>query len=386
MNTKKVKFLVLATFCAIGLAQSGCGIFDEAVKNVTSLVGLSETATVIAKTAQIRSSYAVVAADLLEVKRGEKIDILEQVEFDKVLWYRVRAHDEDNTEGWIEWQNVITNELLEKSQKLAQEFKDLPPQAAGQLRAASNLRLAPDMKSENLLFKLANASTFEVMDWKFVPKEQNAADVDDAAKGEQKQAKKSKNEEIEAAKEAGEPEKLDEKYDVWYQVRLDPSISPAPAGWLFGRQVELQVPNDIIYYQENDKKFVTWYRLDNEPVDKSSPKDTVKSATPGSWIILTRTNLVKAIDGVEPDFDGIIVLGYDKYDQNHYSVYRSGSGVFWGLLPLKVEGTGDSKTFSIQMRNNNGTIQEKRFIAFKDKNRMRLTPPEDIAQYETKRK
>ncbi|MBA2736523.1 MAG: hypothetical protein H0U50_06995, partial [Pyrinomonadaceae bacterium] len=135
MNTKKLKILVLAAFCAIGLAQSGCGIFAEAVKNVTSLVGLSETATVIAKTAQIRSSYAVVAADLLEVKRGEKIDILEQVEFEKVLWYRVRAHDEDNTEGWIEWQNVITSDLLEKSQKLAQEFKDLPPQAAGQLRA-----------------------------------------------------------------------------------------------------------------------------------------------------------------------------------------------------------------------------------------------------------
>ncbi|MDQ3130091.1 MAG: hypothetical protein M3Q99_04945 [Acidobacteriota bacterium] len=385
INKLKVRFLALAALFAVGLVQSGCGLFDEAINNVTSLVGLSETATVIAKTAQIRSSYAVVAADLLEVKRGEKLDILEQTEFEKVLWYRVRAHDEDNTEGWIEWQNVITNELLEKSQKLAQEFKDLPPQAAGQLRAASNLRLAPDMKSENLLFKLANASTFEVMDWKFVPKEQNAADVDDAAKGEQKQTKKTKNEEIEAAKEANEPEKLDEKYDVWYQVRLDPSVSPAPAGWLFGRQVELQVPSDIIFYQENDKKFVTWYRLDNDSGDKNS-KDTTKSATPGSWIILTRTNRVKAIDGVEPDFDGIIVLGYDKYDQNHYSVYRSGSGVFWGLLPLKVEGTGDSKTFTVQLRSSDGKMQEKRFVAFKDKNRMRVTAPEDIAQYETKGK
>ena len=385
INKLKVRFLALAALFAVGLVQSGCGLFDEAINNVTSLVGLSETATVIAKTAQIRSSYAVVAADLLEVKRGEKLDILEQTEFEKVLWYRVRAHDEDNTEGWIEWQNVITNELLEKSQKLAQEFKDLPPQAAGQLRAASNLRLAPDMKSENLLFKLANASTFEVMDWKFVPKEQNAADVDDAAKGEQKQAKKTKNEEIEAAKEANEPEKLDEKYDVWYQVRLDPSVSPAPAGWLFGRQVELQVPSDIVFYQENDKKFVTWYRLDNDSGDKNS-KDTTKSATPGSWIILTRTNRVKAIDGVEPDFDGIIVLGYDKYDQNHYSVYRSGSGVFWGLLPLKVEGTGDSKTFTVQLRSSDGKMQEKRFVAFKDKNRMRVTAPEDIAQYETKGK
>ena len=388
MNIKnlKAKFLLLAALGSIGLAQSGCGLFDEAIDNVSSLVGLSETATVIANRAQIRSSYAVVAADLLEVKRGEKLDILEQTEFEKVLWYRVRAHDEDETEGWIEAQNVITSELLEKSKKLAGEFKDLPPQAAGQLRAASNLRLAPDMKSENLLFKLANGSTFEVMDWKFVPKEQNASDVDDSAKGEQKQTNKSKNEEIEAAKETGEPEKLDEKYDVWYQVRLDPSISPAPAGWLFGRQVELQVPNDIVFYQENDKKFVTWYRLDNEPGDKSSSKDPVKSAAPGSWIILTRTNLVKAIDGEEPDFDGIIVLAYDKYDQKHYSVYRSGSGVLWGLLPLKVEGTGDSKTFSIQLRHNNGTMQEKRFVVFKDKNRLRLTPPEDISQFETKGK
>ncbi len=384
-NTK-VKFFALTWFCAVVLTQSGCGLVNEAINNVTSLVGLSETATVIAKTAQIRSSYAVVAADLLEVKRGDKLDILEQTEFEKVSWYRVRAHDADNTEGWIEWQNVITSELLEKSQKLAQEFSDSPPQAAGQLRAASNLRLAPDMKSENLLFKLANASTFEVMDWKFVPKEQNAADVDDAAKGEQKQTKKTKNEEIEAAKEANEPEKLDEKYDVWYQVRLDPSVSPAPAGWLFGRQVELQVPSDIVFYQENDKKFVTWYRLDNDAGGKTSSKDTVKSATPGSWIILTRTNLVKAIDGIEPDFDGIIVLAYDKYNQKHDSVYRSGSGVLWGLLPLKVEGTGDSKTFSVQLRNNSGAMQEKRFVVFKDKNRMRLTPPEDIAQYETKGK
>ncbi|HEX8288757.1 MAG TPA: SH3 domain-containing protein [Pyrinomonadaceae bacterium] len=386
MNIKntKLKLLAFAAICLIGLTQSGCGLFGEAINNVSSLVGLSDMATVIANTAQIRSSYAVVAADLLEVKRGDKLEILEQIEFEKVVWYRVRANDEDNTEGWIEAQNVITSDLLEKSKKLAEEFKDLPPQAAGQLRAASNLRLAPDMNSENLLFKLANGSTFEIMDWKFVPKEQNAADVDDATKGEQKQAKQSKNEEIEAAKEQGEPEKLDEKYDVWYQVRLDPSISPAPAGWLFGRQVELQVPNDILFYQENDKKFVTWYRLDNDSSDKGSSKDTVKSAVPGSWIILTRSNIVKAVDGVEPDFDGIMVLGYDKYDQSHYSVYRSGSGILWGLLPMKVEGTGDSKTFTVQLRNNDGTMHDKRFVVFKDKNRIRMTPPEDIAQYESK--
>src|SRR6476620_1549804 len=230
----KVFLTMLIAFCAVTI--SGCGLIGQTVNSVSSIVGLSDTATVISKTAQIRTSYAVVAADLLEVKRGDRLDVIDQVDFEKILWYRVRARDEAKTEGWIEAQHVITSDVLEKSKKLAEEFKDVPPQAAGQLRAASNLRLASDMSPENILFKLANGSTVEIMDWKFVPK-QEVADVDDAAKGEEKQKKLSRNEEIEAAREAGEPEKLDEKYDVWYQVRLDPSVSPAPAGWLFGRQV-----------------------------------------------------------------------------------------------------------------------------------------------------
>ena len=374
----KIKAILVITL-AVGVAVStGCGVVEEAVSGVSSIVGLADTATVIAKTAQIRTSYAVVAADLLEVKRGDRLDVLDQVEFEKVLWYRVRARDEAKTEGWIEAQNVITSDVLEKSRKLAEEFKDLSPQASGQLRAASNLRLAPDMSSENVLFKLANGSTFEIMDWKFVPKEE-VADVDDAAKGEQKKAKRTKNEEIEAAKEAGEPEKLDEKYDVWYRVKLDPSVSPAPAGWLFGRQVELQVPSDLVFYQHNNKKFVTWQRLDTDLANRSVTTD--KMSAPGNWVVLSRSNQVKAIDGVEPEFDGILVLAFDKYDQSYYTVWRS-SGDVWGRLPLRLEGQGDNKTFVVQLRNAEGRMDEKRFLVFKDKSRVKVTPPEDIAQYQ----
>ena len=65
------------------------GILD----NVTNAVGADETGTIIASRTHIRSSYAVVAADLLEVKRGMKLSILEEVDFEKVKWYRVRAND-----------------------------------------------------------------------------------------------------------------------------------------------------------------------------------------------------------------------------------------------------------------------------------------------------
>ena len=162
MKTRISLFVVIA---AAALVNSGCGWLDQVVNGVSTVVGTSDTAIVIAKTAQIRTSYAVVAGDLLEVKRGDRLDVLDQVESPDtkgLFWFRVRAHDEARTEGWIEAQNVITNEVLDKSRKLAESFQNVPPQAAGQLRAASNLRLASDMSPENVLYKLASGSTFEI--------------------------------------------------------------------------------------------------------------------------------------------------------------------------------------------------------------------------------
>lgn len=379
---KARKLFTLSAILFVGLAAGGCGVVNSAVDNVTGLVGLNETGTVIANRAQVRSSYAVVAADLLEVKRGESLEILDQIDFERVHWYRVRAKDEDNTEGWIEAQNIITSDLLEKSKKLAEEDKDFQPQATAQLRAATNLRLSPEQRDDNILVKLDNLSNFEIISWRYIQKSQDALDVDNARRGEQKQTRgRTKNAEIEAAKESGEPEKLDEKYDVWYKVRLDRSVSPAPAGWIFGRQVELQMPNDIVFYQHNNRKFIAWQRLDNlEASDKTPAKngDAVKVSKPGSWVVLSRSNAVKAQDGIEPEFDGIQVLAYDKYNEEHYTAYRSGE--VWGLLPLKVEGTGDNKTFVLQLRNASGQMEEKRFVTFKDpKGRLKITVPEGIA-------
>ncbi len=379
---KLKKLFPLLAILVIGAAASGCGVVNSAVENVSGLVGLNQTGTVIANRAQVRSSYAVVAADLLEVKRGENLEILDEIDFEKVHWYRVRASDEDKTEGWIEAQNVITNELLEKSKKIAEEDKSSQPQATAQIRAATNLRLTPEQRDDNILVKLDNLSPFEIVSWQFVPKVQDASDTDNASRGEEKQTRgKTKNAEIEAAKEANEPEKIDEKYDIWYKVRLDRSVSPAPAGWIFGRQVELQIPNDIVFNQHNNRKFVAWQRLDSiDAVDKSPARnsDPMKTLKPGSWVILSRTNIVKAQDGIEPDFDGIQVMAYDKYNEEHYMAYRSGD--VWGRLPLKVEGTGDNKTFVLNLRNTVGQTEEKRFITFKDaKGRLKITVPEGIA-------
>ncbi|MCB1023520.1 MAG: hypothetical protein KDB79_03965 [Acidobacteria bacterium] len=371
MIFRKILLLFVILFGAIGLTS--CGIVEMISESTRGLVGLSETGTIISKDVYIRSSYAVVAADLLEVKRGETVEILNETVFEKVLWYRVRAFDEDSTEGWLEAQHVIKEEALEKSKALAEEAKDLQSQAVGQLRAPSNLRLTPEQKDDsNILLKLENRATFEIVDWEYVKKEAGPETTE--------------SEEIQAAKEGSEEDdKINDIYDIWYKVRLDPSVSPAPMGWIFGRQVDPQVPGDIIYYQTNKRKFVTWLSLEDEGAPKQvvSPENgEVKVTKPGSWVILSRTNEVKAIDGVEPDFDGILVLGFDKYNEEHYTTYSTERERIdvWGMLPLKVEGSGDNKSFIVNLRNpQTGKMEEKRFLVTRDKNkRLRVTPPEGL--------
>jgi hypothetical protein len=365
--------VLLVGLVTMALLSGGCGVVSSISDTIFGAVGALESGTVISRRANIRSSYAVVAADVLEVKRGQELKILDELEFEGVVWYRVRASDEDQTEGWIEAQHVIKEDSLDKSRKLAAAEQQLPAQATGQLRAISNLRLTPEQTTDNILLQLEGGSTFEIVDWVYVPKE-----VD-------KNESEKENEEIAAAGREGDPEKLDDKYDMWYKIRLDPSVSPAPMGWVFGRQVELQVPSDIVYYQSNDRKFVTWLRLDDVPVAKpvNGEKDmAAKVSKPGSWVILSRTNEVRGIDGTEPDFDGILVLGFDKYNEEHYTVYSTRRERFdvWGQLPVKMEGKGDDKTFTVNLRNaETGKMELKQFRVNRDKNRrLRVTPPDDL--------
>src|SRR5437660_2132365 len=104
----------------------------------SAIASRNTTGVVVTRSAQIRSSTAVVAADLLEVNRGDTIDILDSVDVPdpsdntkKERWFRVRGRDAENTEGWIEARNIMPDDVLAKSRKLADEDKSVQTQAPG---------------------------------------------------------------------------------------------------------------------------------------------------------------------------------------------------------------------------------------------------------------
>jgi len=335
-----------------------------------TLAKRDDSGVIVARRAQIRSSTAVVAADLLEVNRGEVVDILESVDVPdpndnskRETWLRVRAHDEESTEGWIESRNVMPNDVLADSRKLADEDTGIPAQATGQLRASSNLRLTPDRSgNDNIMMRLDSGSSFEIVGWKRVPKPKSSetieSDVAPKAGSAQQGASRTAR-----GEENTEPE---EPNELWYKVRLPQSISPAPAGWIYGKQVELSVPSDIIFYRTG-REFVAWQRLEAETSDKdgsSNDKDAAKEARPGSWIILEKSSSNQPHSVDEPDFDRIYVLGYDKRNQEHYTAYRSPD--LRGFLPLRVQRHGENTTFTVRMQEQNSQISEAQYSAYKD--------------------
>jgi len=346
----------------------------------STLASRNNTGTVVSRSAQIRSSTAVVAADLLEVSRGDTVDILDSIDVPdpsdntkKERWFRVRARDAESTEGWIEARNIMPEEVLTRSRKLADDDKSTQAQATGQLHAGSNLRLSPDRSNnENIMMRLDSGSSFEIIGWTRVPKLKGAetSESDTAPKpGTASRNKKETDEE--------NPEDL-ETTELWYKVRLSPSISPAPEGWIFGKQVELTVPSDIIYYRTG-REFVAWRRLDEDTTDESAAKtkDVAKDSRPGSWVILEKSSSKEPHKIGEPDFDRIYVLGYEKHDQDHYTAYRSPD--LEGYLPIRVDGRAASKTFTVRIKDDSGQIRDMTFNLYRDdRNVMKITPPEQM--------
>ena len=219
-----------------------------------TLASRNSSGVVVARRAQIRSSTAVVAADLLQVNRGDVVDILESTDVTdpsdntrKERWLRVKARDDDATEGWIEARNVMPEEVLAESKKLAIEDKEVPAQAMGQLRASSNLRLTPDRSgNENIMMRLDSGSSFEIIGWKRVPKPKASETIESDVAPKAGSAQQ-------GAARPGQPgdenKEVEDANELWYKVRLDAVASPAPAGWIYGKQVELAVPSDIIFYR-----------------------------------------------------------------------------------------------------------------------------------------
>ena len=236
--------------------------------------------------------------------------------------------------------------------------------------------------AENPAFLRRRPKNLEIVGWKRVPKPKSSEAIESDVAPKAGSAQQGNNRGAKENQEDNEPEETNE---LWYKVRLPSLISPAPAGWIYGKQVELTVPSDIIFYRTG-REFVAWQRLDgdNSDVEGSKTKDVAKEGKPGSWVILEKSSSDQPHTLGEPDFDRIYVLGYDKRDQEHYTAYRSPD--LKGFLPCRVEGRPDNKTFTIRVQDENGQVNDVQYGIYKDaRGYLKVNAP-NVAGKEKKRR
>ena len=91
----------------------------------------------------------------------------------------------------------------------------------------------------------AAGSSFDIIGWKRVPKPKASETIESDVAPKAGSAQQGGARPGQSADERTQEE---EQNELWYKVRLSAAASPAPAGWIYGKQVELAVPSDIIFY------------------------------------------------------------------------------------------------------------------------------------------
>lgn len=320
---------------ALACLAAGCKLLSGETK--------IDEGIVIAQKLTIRSTTAPAALPLADVKRGDRLDILEQAEFKTPTrtneWYRVRTKTRDAIEGWVEARSVINKSVVDKSQELFEKSRSIPSQGIGRLKVQTRLRLDP---GGDVVTHLSRGMMVEIAAktrTTFKPEKQH--DSDDTADSE-------------------EPET---RTVIWYQVRL-PETEVLRAGWVGAQQVQLDVPDEILYLEGEGRRFTGWVVLDQIKDKKGVLKDNY-------------IGLMKSLSTEGPiDFTRLWILTYSP-EQGRYV----GGGIFdrlRGVLPITLGIGSGQKGFTIHELDENNNPVPAGYAVRREGSRIfvtRLTPP-----------
>ncbi len=336
----------------------------------------------------LRDRVATMYNKVGTVHNGDRVDVLErQRRF-------VRVRTDSGAEGWIEQRSLVTQEVFDGFQKLAQDTKSSDVQGHGTTRAELNMHLTPGRDGEHL-YQLKEGEKVEVL--KRATTDKNApkpppppkpapatpaqggakpqnttasntqpsqqtpesATKAPAASSPSTQSATAKEKEVEPPKPAMED---------WYLVRN----SSGQVGWVLMRMVDLDVPLDVAQYAEG-QRIVGYFVLNTvqETID-DQPKEE-----PQYLVLLNQPK-----DGLPYDYNQIRVFTRNRNKHRYETAYRERE--MEGYLPVKTghatfEKEGDLPTFTIRKMKDDGQIVD---VTYKMNGPIvrRVLSPEEVAE------
>ena len=266
---------------------------------------------------RLRSSTAEAARSVGEVKSGDQVTITERKNEGNTAWANVSGPG--GATGWIEMRYLVKQEIVDSTNKIAEELRGVPTQAIGKSKATLKLRLTPDRNTEdNVAFPLPAGTTLEIVARERRPRPEKLEAVAKPATAQ--------------GNPTAAPTPSGPKYDDWFKVRL-PNYSIVPAGWIYGGSVELEVPGEISFFLSTGRRIVGWQKIGAVTDDTNQSHD--------SFLVVEKNNFDADERG---DFDRVKVLAYDPKRREYGTPFRED---LLGRFPVSAKMEGSRGQFSL---------------------------------------
>src|SRR6476620_1187917 len=313
---------VSAVFCLLGGCSGRGGLSDHA-----------EYAYVAVTEASLRDHVSTLYTKTGVVHNGERLQVLERMQSKRFL----RVRSPRGEEGWVQERFLADQATFDQFQRLAEQFKSTPAQAAAATEEQVKVHVLPGRKT-GYLYLLNEKQKVDLLQRQSVDRNAPPQQLKD---DKQKDADDTPEEDKVKSDNAGPPAVRED----WWLVR----DAQMRVGWVLGRTLYLQLPEEIAQYSEG-QRIVAAYPLDEV-------QDEGKSV-PEYLVLFTEK------EGLPYDYSQARVFTWNARKHRYETAYRERE--LAGVLPVTVgrqefEKEGNLRTFVLRMKEDNGSVRERTY-------------------------
>lgn len=280
-----------------------------------------EVAYVSTPQAFLRDQVAAVYNKTGTVKNGEAVQIIGR----ERRFAHVRTSN--GTEGWLEQRYLVSKEIYDAFQKLAEQARSDPVQATAIAHNQTNTHLQPERDAEHL-YQIDQGAKLSLL-------KRSSSEKPSPAGAPTKPVTR-------GAESTGAMPAMED----WWLVRDEQEH----VGWVLARMLDVDIPLEIAQYAEGQRmvaSFVLNHVADNE-------------RTISQYLVLLTENK----DGMPFDYNQIRVFTWNVRRHRYETAYRERN--LNGVLPVTVsqevfDKEGNLPVFVVRVKDDVGNITERKY-------------------------